>query len=676
MNGNNFASIRRIFWLGIGVAVVLAGCDTTTVAPTALPTPAITPDVGGQTRTVSYATPAITPAIDKKIETPLPAATPTAPALPTANIRVVTPVPSKSPTASPTVQHNTPTLEPTPTPIPTFLAACPTPIPASSITHRDGNTGWRHYWASSSQSVAVYDLLVDGKWLWIATTKGMIRLNQHSLEYQLYPSTDTSPDITLNQVYTLAVDDQGRLWAGGEHGLVRYTDGAGWKVIYTGEQVTSFALDNEGNLWYWNRQDYRHRPWVYRFQGQDPPAVGDWQPLRTEWQESYLDPNHWHLLAIRRRDIPVIEQAKDAKGNTWYWEYRFEWTKTSYNRLVVTRNDRVVYVTSSSQAVAVAEAGIWIGLSNGLFYGDGQTLKRYRFAAGKAMIDDYPDVYDLAFTADGSGWATTSEGLFRFSDGTGKWERITQPSRPFEEKGISLAASGQQNGLWVYGPEYYLAYFNGQSWQHFTLPDNVIQRSWMYKAAAIEYQGDFWFAGSNRGLFRFDGQTWKTSIYTEIKRLARDRKERLYAIDDNDSVIVYDGTNWQRLPDCAECSELGLPGAMSVDATGKVWVVFGYSSDQGGIWRYSSDQGWCKILMLNPYTYVRSLLIDAYGDPWLLYSHTNTVSHCDRENCEVLRFTDDQPFDAPITAIAKDLQGRIWVGGYGLLSVYDPAAER
>lgn len=651
MKRNRFETTRWILWPGILVVLALAGCGSSA----ATPTPTMTPTADAVTKTA-------------------PLATPTASALPTANIRVVTSVP-KSPTVSPTVQHTTPTLEPTPTPIPTFLAACPTPILAPSIVHRDDNTGWRHYWDSSSQSVEVYDLLVDGKWLWIATTKGVIRLNQNSLEYRLYPSTGTSPDIALNQVYTLAVDDQDRLWAGGAHGLVRYTDGAGWKVIYTGEQVTSFALDNEGNLWYWNRQDYRHRPWVYRFQGQDPPAAGDWQPLRTKWQESYLDPNHWHLLAIRRRDTPIIEHAKDTKGNTWYWEYRYEWTKTSYNKLVVTRNDRVVYVTPSSEAVAVAEAGIWIGLSNGLFYGDGQTLKRYRFAAGKAMIDDYPDVYDLAFTADGSGWATTSEGLFRFSDETGKWERITQPSRPFEEKGISLAESGQQNGLWVYGPEYYLAYFNGQSWQHFTLPDNIIQRSWMNKAAAIEYQGDFWFAGSS-GLFRFDGQTWKKIASTRIYALARDRNERLYARDDNNSILIYDGTNWQQLPDCAECSELDLPGAMSVDATGKVWVVFDYSSDQGGIWRYSSDQGWCRILTLNPYTYVRSLLIDPYGDPWLLYGYKNTVSHCNQENCEAWTFGDDLPFDAPITAMAMDPQGRIWVGGCGLLSVYDPAVER
>jgi len=68
-------------------------------------------------------------------------------------------------------------------------------------------------------------------------------------------------------------------------------------------------------------------------------------------------------------------------------------------------------------------------------------------------------------------------------------------------------------------------------------------------------------------------------------------------------------------------------------------------------------------------------LIDAYGDLWILLS-SDEVLRCNQENCEAWRFGDDQPFDAPITAMAMDSQGRIWFGGYGLLSVYDPAAER
>ncbi|MEJ5309177.1 MAG: two-component regulator propeller domain-containing protein [Anaerolineae bacterium] len=658
MKGSKFETIRWALWLSILIVLALAGCEPSA----ATPTPTMAPAAAAVTETA-------------------PAATPTATALPTASVLIVTPAPLKSPTVSPTVQHNTPTLEPTPTPIPTILAACPTPIFPSSIIHRDDNTGWRHYWASSSQQVSVNALAIDGQWLWIATTKGVIRLNQHSQEYRLFSSTGTSPDIALDQVLTLAVDDQGRLWAGGEHGLVRYTDGVGWKVIYPDQQITNFGVDHEGNLWAWLYGDTRFRPVVYQFQGQEPPDVGDWQPKRfqlvDESLESYLNAIDWRFL-VQRRYEPNKKGKIDANGNKWSWQY------------IVGEAGQAIYhngqAVQRADSVVLARIGIWTGDRSGLFYHNGQTLKRYRFATDKAMVN-HPRVYDLAFTADGTGWATTSEGLFRFNEETEEWQMITKASvpMPFEDKYVGLVASGQQSIPWIYTP-LYLLHFNGESWEQLSIPINIAG-CWEHRRTVFGYQGDFWL---NCGPWRrFDGSTWG---YIEppswVNQPTTDHNGKLYAISDNGAILVYDGTDWQQLPECAECRirQLSSSDAIAVDATGRVWGAYDHVTYtdpyrppwlnyNSSIWRYSTEQGWCKILELDPVPYVLSLLIDAYGDLWVLHS-SDEVLRCNQENCEAWRFGDDQPFDAPITAMAMDPQGRIWIGGYGLLSVYDPAAER
>lgn len=583
--------IRWIFWLGVGVAIALAGC-----APSSLTTTPPTYIAPGSESTA---------ALDSAILT--------------------------------AVVHS----------------ARPLPIYIASIIRRDDDAGWRHYWATSSQQVPVNALAYDGQWLWIATAEGMIRLDPDSLEYELFSSTGSSPDIALDQVYTLIMDDQGQLWAGGVHGLVRYSKSAGWKVIYTEGTVSQFALDKDDNLWILS-YPLRGVPYAYRFRGQEPPLIGAWRPKQVEWKDAYLDPANWRLLVLGRRSANE-GSVKDANGNTWSWSH-YE----------IYYNGQLAHLMPNyrSYNIAVARAGMWIGTEEGLFYSDGQTLKPYQLTDGKATAN-YPRVDSLAFTADGSGWVTTPEGLFHFSEDIGKWEPTTGTSRtmPLEERTVTLVASTRQNSLWAYGYNN-LAHFDGQSWQHWPIPDNVTQL-WVQESSVIEYQGDLWLTDRNRDLWRFDGQTWSTVEAPEITNLAQDHTGRLFAANRSDSIFVYDGTDWQPLPDCVECGERYDFSAISVDASGNVWGTY-----ESGIWRYSTDAGWREILKFDRYTLVESPLTDAHGDFWF---RSGGVVRCGLEDCEVWGL---DRWGGPITALAADAQGRSWIGGYGLLSVYDPAAER
>lgn len=601
MKKKRFTTIRLVFWLSIGVAVALAGCGPLSITTT-------------------------------------PPATPTAPYI----------TPDSAPTLTPDSTM--------PSAVESIPSSRPLPVSIASIIRRDNDAGWRHYWSHSSQQVSVYSLAYDGQWLWIATEEGMIRLNPDSLEYELFPSTGTSSDVALDRVYRLAVDDQGQLWAAGQHGLVRYSKEVGWKAIYTNTSVSSFALDADGNLWFLS-YTLRGVPHASRFQGQEPPATGDWKPEPVEWENTYLDPANWRLLVLS--DEPTEGSVKDMDGNTWSWSRNGPFLAIYYN-------GQLLHQVSLSCSVAVIGTGMWIGAQEGFFYSDGHTLKPYRLAAGKAT-PDYPRVDSLAFTADGNGWAITSEGLFHFSENSGVWKPTTGTSMtmPLEEGVRALVASPQQNSLWAY-TDNAVAHFDGQAWQRWAIPENVLYPR-VRKTSVLEYQGALWFTNRDYALWRFDGQTWSTVAAPEVANLAQDHHGRLYAADRNDAILVYDGTNWQPLPDCGGCGRRYEFSEITVDATGNVWGIY-----ESGIWRYSADEGWREILKLDTYTLVESPTTDAYGDFWF---RSEAAVHCGLENCEFWRLRDEH-WGGPITVLAADSRGRIWVGGYGLLSVYDPAAER
>lgn len=606
MKVNRLEVIQSVLLLGI--SVILAGCNAATATSTPFPTPAM--------------------------------------------------VPSNSQTAIP---------------LPTILietgkeaALCPAPLSASQAIWRTvpQNTaeGWHHYWHPPGKPMQVYDLVTDEKWLWIATPQGVIRLNQLNLKYELFSHTNTSPNIVLDHVYTMAVDDQGRLWAGGKYGLVRYTGNGGWKIIYTDRPVYNFALDMDSNLWYFAFYP-RTLGEAYRFHGQEPPTAGDWMPERVErveWES--LDSSHWRLRAFQ--DAFGGRTVRDANGDIWDYASSRELV-TYHNGSGKAQSIRLPSGSISAIATANVQPGIWIGLDTGLFYSDGKITKQYQLTADKTAVS-YPRVYAFAFNDDGGGWATTSEGLFYFDVEMDKWDNMAKV--PLEIPiGESLLAPGQQGGLWVLAGDY-LAHFDDKKWEHWPIPSEILQYD-LQMLTMVEFQGSLWIGAGNNGLWCFDSRAWNKALPFPVGSLVQNRNEKLYATASLGlSVVVYDGTDWRRLPDCVECDRQNSAGPITVDATGRVWIVSGYRS---GIWRYSMNEGWCKILTPDTATSSDSLLIDAYGDLWVVKNRKG-VLHCDQKNCELWwSFNELGP-----SGIAMDQQGRIWIGGWGLLSVYDPAAER
>lgn len=644
MKGNRFRILRLNLCLGICGLLTLTGCKTPTTTLPSFPTPTMTSPMGPVTEIV----PTVTPIPPRMTPVPLDLSTPSPPAprpVPTLFIGPDAPTPVPTPTSF---------SDPDSTPI-----SCPPPISSSAIIQQNDDAGWHHYWAATSQVVRVYDLSADGEWLWIAASQGIIRLNQLSLEYKLFSHTGTSPDIMLNHVSTLAVDNQGRLWAGGTHGLVRYTDKEGWKVISTVQGISSFGLDIDGNLWYWVWVNPRYSN-IYRLRGEEPPSVGDWEPEQVG--EVDLDTSNWQFLTSSV--LGYNKSIEDSEGNTWSWAY-------VDNSLIIYRNGLVKHriLLSSTDSwigsiVPAIQGGVWIGLANGLFYSDGQNIRSYRLSGDKA-IPNAPQVYSLAFTADWSGWAATSEGLFHFTDELGNWENVANTAINVPVEGIYLIAPDQQVGLWAVGGRE-LAHFDGQSWQRWPFPEDVFLDA---ESTIVEYQNSLWLSTQHVATWRFDGQIWYRVTPLSFSSLVQYRNERLYAGET--FVYTFDGANWRRLPECAECNYAYPEYAIAVDTANRIWKAY-----PSGIWRYSSTGGWCKIVsLLIANSPMSAILVNAHDDLWVA-NYSGGVLHCEQERCELWGLGNAYQYSSSITAMAADAQGRIWVGGYGLLSVYDPAAER
>ncbi len=520
-------------------------------------------------------------------------------------------------------------------------------------------------------------MLTDEEWLWIATDQGLIRLNQHSLDYELFTHTGTSPDVSLVHVYTMVVDDQGRLWAGGRHGLVRYSRAGEWELIYTDKEIYQFGLDTSGNLWYFVYGG-RMPSVAFRFQGQEPPANQDWIPEQVPWpRDSLQEKSGWRFLTVYRGDREIT----DGEDNTWSYTYSDAY---SVEEIVIHRNNSVVQrlplsVGLVNGIVAGNPIGIWLGMKNGLFYSDGERAILYQLTTDQTMVG-YALVRSFAFTGDGSSWASTSAGLLHLNeDKSNTWENVTEESQQIPIQKSYLITPDQQNGLWVSG-DGYLAHFNGQRWQRRPIPADTLQNSTQLRAI-VTFQNALWVIDDKYNLWRFDGEAWaELNISPGISDLVKEGDERLYAIEKRGPILVYDGQAWERLPDCGLCGAYASPH-LSAYAVNGIWIVF-----DSGIWRYSKDAGWCK-MVIPPKQYgpipasdfypVTAILIDTRGDLWLA-NDFEEVLHCghDQKNCELWDFAGDTGLKPVITTIAEDLHGRIWVGGWGLLSVYDPAAKR
>jgi len=570
------------------------------------------------------------------------------------------------------------------------VAGCAAPAavtlePESSLLP---GSAWHHYWRVHGGLSEVRDLAVGDEWLWVATSRDLVRLNQRTLTCDQFSHTSTSPGVPLDRVCTLLVDDQGRLWAGGGHGLVRYDEESGWVVIYTDGYVHSFARDIGGDVWIFFSDRYGKKS-ALLFQDQETPAGGSWKPEHiTEEIPGWDDCEAWQFMATSELKYNSLAECAASSWEVVEDAGGARWSVVCYGESCsILRDSETVWTIPMThdvvQAIVAAgvKDGVWLGTDEGLFYSDGRTVQQYLPVAGR-LVPRGPAVHSLAVTGDGHVWISTSEGLLRFDEEGGGWQPVARGEEGIViERDVPIAPDGQA-GLWALHSGD-LLHLDGRTWRFWPLPVEI--RSCETHAVA-EFHGEVWVAAGECGLWRFDGQAWdRPPLNIKALALVQGRDGKLYVQESESSPYVYDGEKWTRLPEQgwedlyapalpptpapAGTSLEGqeVPVLITVDAEGNIWGASGTH-----IWRHSPDGEWTNVLQLPNDSRVTQLFGDSQGRLWV--GGRRRLVHYDGEYWEDVSIRDDTHILFYVTALAQDQQGRIWVGGRNGLSVYDPAA--
>jgi len=110
------------------------------------------------------------------------------------------------------------------------------------------NPEWINYTAGNY----IFSLAIEGDYIWIGTTGGLVKLNMLTGEKVNYNRGNSG--LPNNYVRVIAIDSQGNKWIGTDRGLAKF-DGTNWTVYNTSNSglpylyVRAIAIDSQGNKW-------------------------------------------------------------------------------------------------------------------------------------------------------------------------------------------------------------------------------------------------------------------------------------------------------------------------------------------------------------------------------------------------------------------------------------------
>ena len=132
----------------------------------------------------------------------------------------------------------------------------PSPVIVQS-TLQSGPIVWRHF---STRLDPVKAIAMDEDTLWMGTSRGLIRFNTRSGEYQTYTPEDTGGGFVSRGIYMIAVDPAGNKWIGTYGGGLSRFDGQEWRHFS--------SADGLGDNWIYDIVfDQADRMWVATWSG-------------------------------------------------------------------------------------------------------------------------------------------------------------------------------------------------------------------------------------------------------------------------------------------------------------------------------------------------------------------------------------------------------------------------
>jgi len=471
---------------------------------------------------------------------------------------------------------------------------------AISLLFRDF-TNADEKWSAYLDGNEIQDITINADYIWCATERGgIVKWNRHNGTYKQYTTLE---GIITDNVHAVAVDNDGVLWLGTEHGVQSF-DGIEWKIYDTEDgladkNVQGIFVDSNNMKWFWYGSGFSYATkgitrfddynWI-TFMGQDDSSmvseyvydvVEDHNGIMwfgTRYGVSSYDGKIWKTYSDEFEDIhyKVRTITIDADGVMWFGgEYgvaRYDGESwESYNiREELGYTDTFYDGYNKVYSIAVGENGkIWFATGHELVLFDGET-----WTTCSKEFNTY--IYTTRIIIDSNNvlWCATSHGLLCFNMNT--WETLT--TAPWcGPWGVSALATDQDGILWI-GTQYELSIFDGLTWNKFTFTD--ILKDDRFSAIAVDEDNVKWIGSVGEEpigngisttmgkVTRFDGESWETFVLGNdenswgVNSIAVD-KENVKWFATNDGAKSFDGTTWTTYTS----ENSGLPSSLGYSNT-------------------------------------------------------------------------------------------------------------
>jgi ligand-binding sensor domain-containing protein len=134
----------------------------------------------------------------------------------------------------------------------------------------------------------------------------------------------------------------------------------------------------------------------------------------------------------------------------------------------------------------------------------------------------------IGIAPDGEIWVSAETGIYRYDGYT--WQKISPPWLGKTAANVSSMAISEDGTAWfgfsymppdfppcgtqIEGIEEYGVYrYDGKYWTHFTTEDGLVDNK--ICDIKIDSNGNVWFGSYDKGISRFDGETWQSYLISE-----------------------------------------------------------------------------------------------------------------------------------------------------------------
>ena len=291
-------------------------------------------------------------------------------------------------------------------------------------------------------------------------------------------------------------------------------------------------------------------------------------------------------------------------------------------------------------------------------------------------------VTSIAIGPDNTRWFATSNGVFRFADGT--WTQFTTADG-LPENHIASINVAPDGAVWASTLLNGIFKFDGETWEEVGEIgiDNTGVEYALYPAGtgmAIASNGDMWAIIGLRGIFSFDGTNWKrhtrtadglpTAEYFKLLAIATGPDGTVWfsalALADGRALLLHnDGMRWtsHAVPDMPRVNYIT---SLAFPRDGSIWVGGNAGEAPEGSLAHFDGATWTIYTAANGLAddYIHNIAVAP--DDRLWFTTSQGVYRFDGNTCETISNT------KAYYSIAISPAGEAWLGGWGEVTRIPP----